>query len=200
MSSINRTRLALSTIATAALMHVASSSAAAPESPPTTIAVAPTVRHDGAHDFDFNVGVWKTEIHRVLDPLTGSKHAIDLRGMVTVRALWDGRAQIEEIEADGPAGHMRGMTLFLYDPAARQWSQTFASNAGGPLSGGLVGSFDGGRGELIGTDTFDGRTILIRAVWSDIQADSHRFEETYSDDGGKTWTPAFTARLTRVKA
>jgi hypothetical protein len=42
---------------------------------------------DGQHDFDFNVGVWKTRIRRVLDPLSGSTRSIELNGTVTVRKV-----------------------------------------------------------------------------------------------------------------
>jgi hypothetical protein len=43
---------------------------------------------DGQHDFDFNIGVWKTHIKRVLDPLSGSTKSIELNGTVTVRKVW----------------------------------------------------------------------------------------------------------------
>jgi hypothetical protein len=156
-------------------------------------------QRDGQHDFDFNVGVWKTHIRRILDPLSGSAHSMELTGTVTVRKVWDGRGQLEEIEADGPNGHWEGLTLFLYNPKAHQWSQTFASSKSGVLAQPLIGSFRDGRGELFSQDTFNERTILVRGVWSDITPDSHHFEEAYSDDGGKTWAPAFIANLTREK-
>src|ERR1700733_8402562 len=53
---------------------------------------------DGQHDFDFNIGTWKTHIKRILDPLSGASHFVELNGTVTVRKVWDGRAQLEEIE------------------------------------------------------------------------------------------------------
>jgi hypothetical protein len=161
---------------------------------------APAVaQRDGQHDFDFNIGVWRTHIKRILDPLSGSAHSIELNGTVAVRKVWDGRAQLEEIETDGPNGHWEGLTLFLYNPASHQWSQTFINSKVGVLTGSLIGAFKDGRGELFSQDTFDGRSILVRGVWSDIKPDSHHFEESYSDDGGKTWAPAFIANLTREK-
>jgi hypothetical protein len=171
---------------------------AAGEAAQPAIAGAAAAR-DGQRDFDFNFGVWKTHIKRVLDPLSGSDHSIELNGTVTVRKIWDGRAQLEEIEADGPNGHWVGLTLFLYDPSAHQWSQTFVDSKSGVLTPGLIGSFKNGRGELYAQDTVAGRSILIRGVWSEIKPDSHHFEESYSDDGGKTWAPAFIASLTREK-
>ena len=157
---------------------------------------APASR-DGAHDFDFDLGVWKTHITRRVHPLTGSDETMQLAGTVTVRKLWDGRAQVEEIEADGPKGHWEGMTVFLYDPQARQWSMNFANSAAGKFTTPMIGGFENGRAELFGTDTLDGRAILVRAVWSDITATSHTYQESYSVDGGRTWELAFTARKTR---
>jgi hypothetical protein len=155
---------------------------------------------DGQHDFDFNYGVWKTEIRRILNPLAGSTRSMQLSGTVTVRKVWDGRGQIEEIEADGPEGHWEGMTLFLYNPEAHQWTQTFADGKNGLLTTPVIGSFKNGRGELYAQETLSsGRTVLVRTVWSDITPNSHHFEEAYSDDGGKSWAPVFIASLTRLK-
>jgi hypothetical protein len=174
----------------------------APVSPASAAGEAtqpPNAARDAQHDFDFNFGVWKTHIRRVLDPLSGSTNSIELNGTVAVRKVWDGRAQLEEIEADGPNGHWEGLTLFLYDPSAHQWSQTFVDSKSGVLTPGLIGSFKDGRGELYTQQTVHGRSVLIRGVWSDIKPDSHHFEESFSDDGGKTWVPAFIASLTREK-
>jgi Protein of unknown function (DUF1579) len=159
----------------------------------------PNEARDGQHDFDFNFGTWKTHIKRILDPLSGATKSIELNGTVTVRRVWDGRAQLEEIEADGPNGHWEGMTLFLYNPQAREWSQSFVNSKSGVLTAPLLGAFKDGRGELFATDTFNDRSVLVRTVWSDIKPNSHHFEQSYSDDGGKTWAPAFVATLTREK-
>ena len=166
------------------------------ESPTQTLGAA---ARDGQHDFDFNFGVWTTHIKRVLHPLSGSTDSITLTGTVSVRKVWNGRAQLEEIEADGPTGHWEGLTLFLYNPQSHQWSQNFVSSASGVLAGDLVGEFKDGRGELFSRDTVDGRAVLIRGVWSEITANSHHYEEDYSDDGGKTWKPAFMASLARAQ-
>jgi hypothetical protein len=156
--------------------------------------------HDGQHDFDFNEGVWKTHITRILDPLSGSPNSMEINGTVAVRKVWNGRAWLEEIEADGPDGHWEALTLFVYNPTAHQWSQSYINGKIGTLDPPLIGSFRDGRGELFSQDTFNGRSILVRAVWSQIKPDSHHFEESYSDDGGKTWKAAFIANLTREKS
>jgi hypothetical protein len=45
----------------------------------------------------------------------------------------------------------------------------------------------------------NGRSILVRNIWSDITADSCRFEQAFSDDGGKTWEVNWIAVDTRMK-
>ena len=61
-----------------------------------------------------------------------------------------------------------------------------------------VGEFKDGRVVLIGQDTVNDKTILVRAAWSDIKPDSHQYEESYSNDGGTTWVRSFIANLTRT--
>jgi hypothetical protein len=152
------------------------------------------------HDFDFNAGVWHTHIRRILDPFAPSPASVEINGTVTVRKLWGGRAQLEEIEADGPKGHWEALTLFLYNPKSHQWSQSFINSSKGELTTPLIGDFRNARGELISGDTFNDRSILVKGTWSDIKPSSHRYQESYSDDGGQTWKPAFIAELTREKA
>jgi hypothetical protein len=158
----------------------------------------PAAVRDGQHDFDFNLGAWNSHIKRVMNPLSGATDTFEMNGTVTVRKVWDGRAQLEEIEADGPRGHWEGMTLFLYNPQSHQWNQSFIGANAGTLNGSLTGEFKDGRGELYAQDTFNGRSILVRGTWSQIKPDSHHYEEAYSDDGGRSWHPAFSVDLTRA--
>jgi hypothetical protein len=153
---------------------------------------------DGSHDFDFSKGVWHTHITRTLDPFDGGTHHITLEGTKTARPVWGGRAWLEEIEADGPDGHWEGATLFLYDVKAGQWSQSYIDSETAAISSPTVGSFKAGRAELFATEVYQGRNVLVRGVWSDITADSHRYEISYSQDGGRTWVSGFSAYLTRM--
>jgi hypothetical protein len=154
---------------------------------------------DGSHDFDFNTGVWHTHIRRVLDPFSPSSKAVELNGTVTVRPIWGGRAKLEEIEADGPTGHWEGLSLFLYNPKSHQWSQTFLNSKIAVLSRALVGEFHDGRGELYQHDIFREKSIFVRGVWSEITPTSHRYTESYSNDGGKSWFTSFDAHKTFEK-
>ena len=152
----------------------------------------------GQHDFDFHFGSWKTHIKSLDDPLSGSTKWTEMNGMVVDRKVWDGHANLEELEIDGPDGHFEGLTLFLYNPVSHQWNQTFVSSDSGVLSPTMTGEFKDGRGVFYSQDTNNGRTILVRGVWSDITPNSYSYEIAYSADGGKTWEPNFIAKLTRV--
>jgi hypothetical protein len=91
------------------------------------------------------------------------------------------------------------LSLRLYDPLSRQWSLNTANVKSGTLGAPTVGEFKDSRGEFFDQESFNGRTILVRNVWSDITADSCRFEQSFSDDGGKTWEVNWIAVDTRVK-
>jgi hypothetical protein len=154
---------------------------------------------DGQHDFDFEIGTWKTHLKRLVHPLTGSTTWVEYEGTTVARKVWNGRANLLELEADGPAGHFQGLNLRLYNPESHQWSLNFANSSSGILGQPTIGAFKNGRGEFYDQETFDGRAILVRFVISDITSDSCRFEQAFSDDGGKTWEVNWIATDTRVK-
>lgn len=164
----------------------------------TNLQLTPT-EHDGQHDFDFEFGTWKTHISRLQRPLTGSTAWVEYQGTAVVRKVWNGRANLVELAADGPAGHFEGLSLRLYNPKSRQWSINWANSNDGTLSQPTIGEFKNGRGEFFDQETLNGRAILVRNVFSDITPNSVHFEQAYSDDGGKTWEVNFIETLSRVK-
>jgi putative component of membrane protein insertase Oxa1/YidC/SpoIIIJ protein YidD len=159
---------------------------------------APT-EHDGQHDFDFEIGTWTTHLWRLVDPLTGSTKWVEYEGTSVVRKIWNGRANLVELEVDGPTGHIEGLNLRLFNPQSRQWSLNFANSRDGTLSPPTLGRFKNGCGAFFSQETLNDRAILVRFVISSITPDSCRFEQAFSDDGGKTWEVNWIAIDTRVK-
>lgn len=157
----------------------------------------PVASASASHQFDFAWGNWRTDIAFLPDPFSSRSHWIKIHGRVRVRALWGGRANLEEIEARGPHGPFEGLTLRLYDPKARQWSLYWANSHDGVLDAPMIGDFENGRGVFYNQDTYAGRTVFVRNVYFAIAADSYRFEQALSADGGKTWRTNFTAHLIR---
>lgn len=156
-------------------------------------------RRDGHGDFDFEVGTWKTHLKRLRHPLSGSTSWIECEGVTTVRKVWNGRANLVELEADCPDGHFEGLSLRLYNPQSHQWSLNFSNSSDGTLSQPTVGEFKNGRGEFFDQEPLNGRAILVRFVISDIAANSCHFEQSFSEDGGKTWELNWIADDTRLK-
>ena len=154
---------------------------------------------DGARDFDFEFGRWHTELRRLTHPLSGSADWVRYSGTTTVTPIWEGKANLVELEVGGPAGRIEGMSVRLYDPSSRQWSLNYSNGRIGTLVGEpTVGSFANGRGEFYSTDELDGRAILVRFVIAPKSADRIHFEQSYSADGGRTWEANWIATDTRL--
>ena len=154
---------------------------------------------DGQHDFDFEIGTWNTHLSRLVHPLTGSTTWVAYEGTTVVSKVWNGRANLVELEVDGAAGHIEALSLRLYNPDSHQWSLNFANSSVGNMAQPAIGEFKNGRGEFYDQETLNGRAILVRFVIAPVTADSCRFEQAYSDDGGKTWEVNWIATDTRAK-
>jgi hypothetical protein len=137
---------------------------------------------DGQHDFDFLTGTWKIHLKRLV-----SDRWVEFDGVGLYRPIWNGRANVNEFEAEGPDGHIEGLTLRTYDPHTHLWSLYRANSGTGILEPAQIGRFTDGQGEFYAQDKIDGRPVFVRYVWSKITATSAHFEQSLSEDGGKTW-------------
>ncbi|MGA2922741.1 MAG: hypothetical protein ABSE28_16650 [Candidatus Sulfotelmatobacter sp.] len=158
-----------------------------------------SAERDGQHDFDRLIGAWKYHLKRRLRPLTGSTEWVELDGTGVCYKIWDGRAQLDTIEVDGPTGHIEGLTLRTYNPQSHQWRLYWANSRNGIMDPPQVGEFKDGRGEFYAQDTINGKTILIRFVWTNMTTSTPHFEQSFSDDGGKTWEVNWITDQTRVQ-
>lgn len=155
--------------------------------PPSAGPTPSTTARDGQHDFDFEFGAWKMHIRRLLHPLSGSTEWTEMNGTSVTNKIWDGRADLATVEAEGPSGHLELLALRLYDPQSHQWNVSFATSDVGILSVPAVGQFTDGRGEFYDTELFHGRNILVRfSIWP-VSPNEFRSEQAFSSDGGKTW-------------
>ena len=91
----------------------------------------------------------------------------------------------------------RRRRLRLFAPQADQWSLHYANARDGALTRPVHGGFHDGRGEFFGEEDLDGKAILVRFVITRAGTDSARFEQAYSQDGGRTWGTNWIAGDTR---
>ena len=159
-----------------------------------------SLERDGQHDFDFEIGTWKSHGSRLAHPLTGSKSWVEFDGTSVVRPVWNGRANLVQLEAEGPvAGQIENLSLRLYDPQSHLWSLYYSSSKSGTLSIPTIGKFENGRGEFFDMELLNGKNILVRNVWSDITSNSCHFEQAFSEDAGKTWEVNWITTDTRIE-
>jgi hypothetical protein len=158
-----------------------------------------STERDGQHDFDFEIGSWKIHLKKLMHPLTGSTTWVEFDGTSVTRKVWDGRAQLEQFETASPAaGHIEGLTLRLYNPQSHQWRLYWANSKNGIMDPPQIGEFKNGRGEFFAQDTINGKTVFIRFIWSDTTTNTPHFEQSFSEDGGRTWEVNWITDQTRV--
>ena len=167
--------------------------AAAAKAPST-----PSTRN-GQSDFNWEIGTWRTVIRVRLNPLSGEAPKwAEYQGTSIVKPLMQGRWNFVELSVASPGGKIEGGALRLYNPKTGQWSLNYTSLSNGLLTAPVYGSFeDPGVGRFYGSDTLDGRSILVRFVITRKSADEAAFEQAYSTDGGATWETNWIATDTR---
>ncbi|MFM9580941.1 hypothetical protein [Streptomyces caniscabiei] len=149
----------------------------------------------GPHDFDFFHGEWEAHHRRRTDFLAPDSAWEEFTSTSWCRPLFDGAANIEEI--DLPHLGSKGLTLRLFDTEARTWSLNGSSSRSGRLFPPVVGQFTGGRGAFHGDDVHDGKDVRVRFVWSDTTATSARWEQAFSLDDGASWLTNWVMEFSR---
>lgn len=155
---------------------------------------------DGQRDFDWELGVWRTDVRVLADPLSDTADEwLSFSGTSVVKPLMDRRANVVELKVAGTSGRIEGLNMRLYEPAASRWSLTFVNMRNGLLTPSVYGGFrDDGVGEFLGDDQLDGRPIKVRFLIYRQGADRARFEQAFSDDGGLTWETNWVAIDRRI--
>jgi hypothetical protein len=153
---------------------------------------------DGAHDFDFEFGTWRTHYRILKDRLVHSHEWYDCYGTSIVVPYWNGSGNLEDGDLKCPNRYIGGMTLRLYDARTRQWTIWWGTRVLGLSPPQEVGHFlRHGFGQFFAHDTWKGTPVICRFAWTIVRGNPH-FEQAYSTDGGKTWETNWTTDYTRV--
>ncbi len=148
--------------------------------------------------FDFEFGEWTVKLRRLAQPLSGSTEWIEYSGTSVVHPLWEGRANIGELDVSGPGGRIVGMSLRLFNPESGQWNIHWASARDGLIGEAMVGGFENGVGKFYNTEMFNGRSVLVRFIFSELTQNTFKLEQAFSPDGGESWEPNWIAEFVRV--
>ncbi|MFJ5272418.1 hypothetical protein [Streptomyces sp. NPDC088358] len=150
----------------------------------------------GPHDFDFLHGDWNVRNRRRADFLDDDSRWEEFPATSRCWSLFDAAANIDEMAV--PVQGWKGLTLRLFDPATRVWSLNWSSSRSGKLFPPVTGAFGSeGRGVFHGDDTYDGKDVRVRFVWSGISATTARWEQAFSVDGERSWVTNWVMEFTR---
>jgi hypothetical protein len=143
----------------------------------------------GLHDFDFLIGHWQVHHRRLKERLANSHEWIEFEGTSVVQKLLGGYGTVDDNVMEFPGGAFRGAGLRSFEPKSGTWSIWWLDSRTplGPLEPPVRGSFRDGIGTFLADDTFDGRPIRVRFVWSKITPTSCHWEQAFSTDGGARW-------------
>ena len=140
-----------------------------------------------ASDFDFWFGSWDVRNRWLRRRLAGSDDWEEFDATVVARPLLDGVGNEDEFRTDHAGGFI-GMSFRFFDPEKRRWSIYWAdSRRPGELDPPVFGTFSGDVGLFEGEDVYRGRPILVRFTWTGVTTPTPRWEQAFSDDGGRTW-------------
>jgi hypothetical protein len=149
----------------------------------------------GANAFDFLVGSWTVANRRLRRPLSGGNEWEAFPARSVCWALFGGAANIEQIEF--PTRGFRGVALRLFDVEREEWSINWADDLTGRLHPPVLGRFTGSRGEFHGLEKNGADLVPCRLTWSEITADSVRWEQAFQAPDG-IWEPNWVMEFRRA--
>lgn len=93
---------------------------------------------------------------------------------------------------------IEGLALRLYDVRAKRWTIHWSNSTNGTLDPAMYGAFQDGIGEFLSHEEVLGQMILVRFQWTHRGENEARWEQAYSEDGGRTWETNWIMEFTRM--
>jgi hypothetical protein len=139
-------------------------------------------------DFDFFIGSWKVAHRRLKVRLAGGTEWETFSGACVVQKMLGGFGNVDDNIIEIPSGMYRAITVRSFDAAASTWSIWWLdSRSPGSLGVPVVGRFVNGVGIFFSEDTWEGKPIRVRFLWTRPRPESPRWEQAFSPDAGATW-------------
>ncbi|MBL8770402.1 MAG: hypothetical protein JNK30_03395 [Phenylobacterium sp.] len=144
-------------------------------------------------DFDFLAGEWKIRQRRLKGP--GQWDEFD--GEATCWTILGGVGSVEELRI--PSRDFSGLGLRLLDVKQQVWVDHWVNAKSGVLAlPGMSGVFVDGDGVFTADDEEDGKPVKYRGLWDQIRPGSHRWSQSVSRDGGRTWDDNWVMQWSRA--
>ena len=135
--------------------------------------------------FDFWLGDWDLKLRVRTAP--DKEEWQEATATQKIESILGGCSISENFAADGPGTPWAGKSYSMWQPAQKQWRQTWVDDQGSyiALSGGLEDGVMTLYGEPV---TKNGKTFRMRMVFLDVKKDTLRWEWQRQTDA-KTWQP-----------
>jgi hypothetical protein len=155
----------------------------------------------GVHDFDFLVGQWRVHHRTLKERLANSHEWIEFEGTLVNQPLMGGYSNVDDTVFEKPGAPFRGVALRSFDSKTQQWSIWWLDSRTplGPVDPPMRGGFRDGVGTFYADETFNGKPVRTRFLWTKITPTSCHWEQAYSPDGGKTWETNWVQDIVRVR-
>jgi hypothetical protein len=153
------------------------------------------------HDFDFLVGEWRTHHRTLKQRLANSHEWIEFDGTLINQPLMGGYSNVDDTVFEKPGAPFRGVALRSFDSKTQQWSIWWLDSRTplGPVGPPMRGGFRDGVGTFYADETFNGKPVRTRFLWTKITPTSGHWEQAYSPDNGQTWETNWIQDLVRVR-
>jgi len=145
------------------------------------------------------MGRWRVRHHRLKLRLADCREWDDFTGTSSARPLLHGVGNIDENEIGLPGGSYIGVTLRTFDAKIGTWRiYWFDSRYPEVTDPPMVGRFENGVGIFLAEHIFEGKPVRVRFLWSRPDAETCRWEQAFSADGGATWETNLTMDFSRA--
>jgi hypothetical protein len=149
-------------------------------------------------DFDFFMGSWRVAHRRLKERLAGCSEWVSFPGMCVAQKILGGSGNFDDNIIEIPSGAYRAITIRSFDADLGTWSIWWLDGRSpGSLDVPVVGRFVNGAGTFLAEDTWEGKPIRVRFLWTLARPDSPRWEQAFSPDAGVTWETNWTMDFTR---
>lgn len=146
-------------------------------------------------DFNFLRGSFDVQSRRRTDPLAPGGEWKRSAATSIARTHFNGAISIDEMqfEEDG----FYGMSVRLFDVAAKQWVVYWINSLRGILQPPVRGVWADGSCWFVGPDSHEGMPVLASYRWSDVRSESAHWEQAFSVDEGRSWETNWTMEFIR---
>lgn len=150
-------------------------------------------------DFDFIIGDWRVEHHRLNARMCGCAEWTDFEGLSSTSKILGGFGNLEDNILRFPEGSVRAVAMRSYCRKSGEWSIWWLDGRNPiQLDTPVVGKFDNHIGLFFADDMLDGKAIKVRFTWTATPGENPRWEQAFSNDAGRTWETNWKMEFFRI--